>query len=107
MNIKIKKILTIFKEKINDFYKNKLVNIILFGSQARNDAENNSDIDILIILKDKEINPVKEIREISDLLTSLSLEFSEVISCVFVSEERYLKENSPLLLNIRKEGIIL
>jgi len=107
MNNKIKKILNIFKTQLGEIYKNRLGKLILFGSQARNDAEEGSDIDVLIILKDKEINAVQEIRKITDLVSSLSLEFNEVISCVFVSEKRYLNEKSPLILNVRKEGIIL
>lgn len=107
MNHKIRQILNIFKNKINELYKNRLSNLVLYGSQARDEAEEGSDIDILIVLKDQDVNAIKEIRIISDLLTSLSLEFNEVISCVFVSEQRYLNEKSPLILNVRKEGIIL
>ena len=107
MNSKIKKITTLLKNQINDLYQNRLSDLVLFGSQARNEAVQGSDIDVLIVLKDEELNVVKELRLINDLISSLSLEFNEVISCVFVSEKRYLNEKSPLLLNIRKEGVIL
>ncbi|MFA6990404.1 MAG: nucleotidyltransferase domain-containing protein [Candidatus Gastranaerophilaceae bacterium] len=107
MNSKIKKITKLLKNQINDLYQSRLTNLVLFGSQARNEAVEGSDIDVLIVLKDEEINTVKEVRKITDLIASLSLEFNEVISCVFVSEKRYLTEKSPLLLNIRKEGVIL
>jgi uncharacterized protein len=107
MNHKLRKILRIFKNKINELYKNRLANLILYGSQARNTAEEGSDIDVLIVLKDEEVNAVQEIRKAGDIIASLSLEFNEVISCVFVSEKRFLNEKSPLLLNVRKEGIIL
>ena len=107
MNTKIKKIINLFKEQIEEHYKDRLSNMVLFGSQARNDAEEGSDINILIVLNDEEVNVVQEIRKIGDLITSLSLEFDEVISCVFMSKKRYLNEKSPLLLNIRKEGIVL
>lgn len=107
MNNKIKKITDILKSQINTLYQNRLYNLVLFGSQARNEAVEGSDIDVLIVLKDENVNAVKELRIITDLITSLSLEFNEVISCVFVSEKRYLNEKSPLLLNVRKEGIVL
>lgn len=43
----INELYTILKEK----YKNKFRKLILFGSYARNEEHENSDIDIMIILK--------------------------------------------------------
>lgn len=107
MNIKIEKILTRFKDVLSELYDSRLDKLILFGSQARDNKLEGSDIDILIILKDEEVNPIKEIDRINDILCSLSLEFDEVLSCVFMSEKRFKKDASPLILNIKKEGIIL
>ncbi|EKE04467.1 MAG: hypothetical protein ACD_20C00066G0002 [uncultured bacterium] len=104
MRKELESILYSFKKELSVIYKDKLSDIILFGSQAREEAQEGSDIDILIVLRE-EIEPVKEIRKISDIITSLSLEFNEVISCVFVSEKKYKTEQSPLLKNVRREGI--
>jgi len=35
----------------------------------------------------------------------LSLEYDVVISRAFVSSERFERERSPLLLNVRREGV--
>jgi predicted nucleotidyltransferase len=107
MKYKIKKIIKEFKSKIENNYKNRLLSVVLFGSQAREDAQEGSDIDIMIVLKDEEVNSSKELKETIDIIADLSLEFDEVISCVFVSEKRYKNEKSPLLLNVRREGIVL
>ncbi len=107
MNRKVKKIVNLFQEQIKRLYAARLANVVLFGSQARNDYTSGSDIDILIVLKDKNVNACEELKKTIDIISSLSLEFDEVISCVFVSENRFLNEKSPLLLNIRKEGIVL
>lgn len=104
MRKELESILYSFKKELSAIYKDKLSDIILFGSQAREEAQEGSDIDVLIILRE-EVEPVKEIRKISDIVTALSLEFNEVISCVFVSEKRYKTEQSPLLKNVRREGI--
>jgi predicted nucleotidyltransferase len=51
-------ILQKIKQSLIALYQDKIEEIILYGSQARGDAKEFSDIDILVILK-QEINPYK------------------------------------------------
>lgn len=106
MKSKIKKITKEVKNRLTSLYKNQLVNIILFGSQARGDAEDESDIDIMILLKDQ-IIPAQELKKCSDIIYELSFKFDTVISFLFAQEENFLNQKTPLFLNIKKEGIIL
>ena len=106
MNPKIPTILSQLKTQLQNLYGDRLVNIVLFGSQARGDAVFGSDIDVLVVLK----GPVKlgeEIKRTSHLVADLSLEYDEVISRLFMEKEHFLNRQGPLLRNIRKEGIIL
>ena len=96
----------LLKQKLKEIYGERLTHIVLFGSQSRNDAVPGSDIDILIVLKG-EVSPGKEISRIGNMTSTLSLEYDVVVSCTFVSTERYKTEHSPLLLNIHREGITL
>ena len=41
------------------------------------------------------------------ITASLSLQHDVVVSSVFISLERYASKRSPLLLNIRREGVAL
>ncbi len=83
--------------RLEALYEERLVRLVLFGSQARGDAEPNSDIDILVILK--EPGQSKEEREKTlDITAELSLRYDEVISTIFVSEDQFSKEQSPLLI---------
>ena len=50
-----------FKSLLTDLYGNRLSKLILFGSYARVEAREDSDIDFLVVLKDKEISVFKEI----------------------------------------------
>lgn len=95
-----------FKKQIQEIYKDRLSQLILFGSQARGDARPDSDIDILVVLKG-EVNPVKEINRNSYLISNLCLEFDVLINCFYISEIQFNEENKPLIKNIKKEGIIL
>jgi uncharacterized protein len=106
MNDKLKKTLKYLKQELITIYNKDLASVILYGSQARNDFTDNSDIDILILLNN-ETKPIEEIRKINSILSNISLKFNWLISCVFMSKKRYKKEKSPLVLNIKKEGIIL
>ena len=91
---------------LTTIYGSRMVKLLLFGSQARGDADPGSDIDLLVVLKDP-VNPCEEISRVSMDTSRLSLAYNTVISCLFMQEDRYLNENSPLLLNIRREGVVI
>ena len=103
--IKINKVIKEFKSKIKKLYGSKLKEIILYGSWARNKANEDSDIDLLVVLK-KKIMPGKEIDRMIDIITELNLKYNVLLSVYPVSEYDYQTVRSPLLLNIRKEGIV-
>ena len=63
--MKIKKILKEFKEKLVELYQEQLVDVLLYGSYARGEQREDSDIDIAVILKGK-IEPFKEIDRITE-----------------------------------------
>ena len=100
----INEMLEEFKKEIQKLYHKRLKDIILYGSWARGDATKDSDIDVLVVLKGK-VNPGKEIDRMIDIITELNLKYGELISVYPVSQDDYLTINSPLLLNLRKEGI--
>lgn len=106
MNEKLKVILAELRSRFEEIYGDRLVKMVLFGSQARGDAHAGSDIDVLIVLKGQ-VNPGEEIKRTSLISADLSLHYDEVISCLFMDEHRFTRRNGPLLRNIRKEGIPL
>jgi predicted nucleotidyltransferase len=79
---------------------------VLFGSQARGDVEPGSDIDVLVVLQGV-VSPCEKIARTINDVADISLAYNEVVSCVFVSEEQFERERSPLLLNVRREGVPL
>lgn len=99
-------ILTDLEQELKSLYGIRLYKTILYGSQARREAQYGSDIDILIILHDLR-DPGREIKRVGPITSQLSLKYDVVISCVFISKNRFEHDNSPLLLNIRHEGVAL
>jgi len=99
-------ILAELRARLEKVYKDRLVRIVLYGSQARGDAEAGSDIDVLVVLKSP-VRPGQEIARLGPFLTDLSLKHDTLVSCAFVSEERFRQEQSPFLMNVRREGVVL
>lgn len=104
MKRKISRLLHELRAELESTYGQRLANVILFGSHARGDAERRSDIDVLVVLEG-DVEPGKEIARTGKAVATLSLKFDLVISCIFISAERYSRERTPLLLNIRNEGV--
>ena len=102
--MKIKKILKEFKEKLVELYQEQLIDVLLYGSYARGEQREDSDIDIAVILKGK-IEPFKEIDRITEFSYDLSLKYSILISIHPVSDIDYFSRNLPFILNLREEGI--
>lgn len=93
----MEKVLNEFVKRIKKDYGDKIEKIILFGSYARGEAKEGSDIDVLIITKDEDFRVRKKIVGIAfDLL----LETMEYISPKVISRGDYEK-----LINIKTSFI--
>lgn len=99
-------ILTQLKQALSDIYRDRLVHLTLFGSQARGNATPESDIDVLVVLKSP-VNPGEEIQRTGNVVADLSLHHDVVITCLFMDDIQYQTRNTALLRNIRKEGVLL
>ncbi len=78
-----------------------LVELIVYGSVARGDYTPNSDIDLLLITKDK--RKTKEL--FSDFRANLFAKFGILISAIYVSQDDFYFSFNPLYETIKKEGI--
>jgi len=106
MDRRLTRILAEVRDRLGDVCQDRLVRVILYGSQARGDADTGSDIDVLVVLKSP-VHPSKEISRLGPFLTNLSLAHDTLVSCAFVSEEQFREEQSPFLMNVRREGVAL
>ncbi len=93
-----------FVQEARSLYGDRLKRVAVYGSCARNEATAESDIDLAVALAG-EIVPGKEIDRMIDIITDINLEHGVLLSVYPVSEEDYLNRNSPLLINIRREGV--
>lgn len=102
-------ILLSFSRQVKDILGDKVTKMILYGSYARGDYRDNSDIDIMILttLTDEEIAEIKT--DIYDLAFDFQMEYDVDISVIIKNEEHfnYWLGALPFYDNVQNEGVIL
>ena len=79
--------------------------IILFGSYARGDYHEGSDLDVMIVL-DTYKSYWDELVRSAELASDLSLEYDVTVSRTIMTEEQWKKGDLPVLVNVRAEGVL-
>ena len=94
---------------LKDLLQEDLVKIVLYGSCARGDYTEDSDIDIALILKSDRIEAQKYNGDLAAIATELAMKYFAVVNFVCLSYEEYRekKEWYAYFRNIEKEGIVL
>ncbi len=93
------------KTELQTLYGNRLAKLILYGSYARGDQHEGSDIDFLVILKDDNIKTGAELRFMNSRLFDLELHFNTVISAHPTTLGQYNSSDYIFYQNVRREGI--
>jgi predicted nucleotidyltransferase len=92
-----------FGAELRALYADRRVEIVLYGSRARGDAQEDSDIDTLVVLY-----PLgdfwAELSRIGEVANRISLEYDVVISAIPVNSDEFHNPKTPLLLATRQEG---
>jgi len=76
----------------------------MFGSFARGEQTNESDLDVLIVL-DQVPDYSEEIDRTSPLISKVSLEHGISISRVFCSEKQWREDQTLFFQNVRDEAV--
>lgn len=104
---KIRDVLRIFAEEAKEIYGSKLEGIILYGSCARGDFSDDSDIDVLILLNVSPKDISAQRSKIEDVTDHLGWDYDVVLAPVFQSADVYRKYApvSVFYQNVQKEGV--
>ncbi len=102
----LRQLLAQLDERLKDFYGERYAGLILFGSYARGDWTEHSDVDLLLLLKG-EVSSSREIMRSSDVVYPFALESGHLLTLVPVSLEAYHLSQDPLFWNVHAEGIPL
>ena len=96
-----------FLRRVLDKYRDKIEGIILFGSVARGETREDSDVDILVVVKEQNL---ADMREIYGIAFEVSLEHSVEVSPKVYGEYEVLKRlelGAPFINEVLHEGVAL
>jgi len=96
-------------EELKDSLKERFgkgIELFLFGSVARGESSESSDIDILVLLKNPVSTSIEE--EIFDIAYEIGLEYDIVFGIIVYTKKQWNRLSniqSPLIVEIKKEGV--
>ena len=106
MEHRFREILAEYRTRLVDVLGESLESLVLYGSRARGDAEDGSDIDVLCVMK-APFDHGDLIERTSEANAEISLKYDVVLSRTFVTSREFATRNTPFLMNVRREGIVL
>lgn len=88
-------------------FEGQVVSIILFGSMARGDHDEQSDVDIAVILSSEKTS--EQGNEILDYFVDLDIKYGRVHSIIEIQKDEFdkWKDVSPFYKNVLKDGVVL
>lgn len=88
-------------------YGNTMISMILYGSTARGTREDDSDVDVALILRSDATKEMYD--QMLDFVVDLELSCGKVLSVLRIDADRFelWKDVLPFYQNIRKEGVVL
>ena len=103
----LRDILCSIKQGYKQVYGDDVMDIYLYGSYARGDYEQDSDIDFVAIVKGNRLDLQKKLKVMWDIAADLGLENDIVISPTVIPYNEFLQYQEKLSYyrNIIKEGV--
>ena len=92
------------KAALVDLYGERLHRVVLYGSYARGEATDASDVDVMVVLGG-EVNPMREISRLVDGTYPLELETGHLISTLPISVDDFTARAKAVVRHARAEGI--
>lgn len=96
----------IVKDRLRSVFNDRLRGVVLYGSEARNAATNESDIDVLVLL-DGSIDYGADLCACIDAVYPLAIEWERPINPEPVDINEYEAEEWPLYRKAKAEGILV
>lgn len=105
----IKKILDNASREYHRVYGKDLVKVVLYGSYAREDQDDESDIDIVGVVKGNKEDIQKKINDVRESIYKFDLKNDTLTSAIAVPYDEYEKYKNimPYYRSIEQEGVLV
>ena len=100
----VRKALKEFQSTLAEVYSAQTPGILIYGSYARRQEHDESDVDLLLIFNHK-VHPAEEIQRLSAILADLNLRYHLLISILPVAQDRFEHSQESFWKNVRRDGI--
>jgi predicted nucleotidyltransferase len=94
------------RDELEKLYGERLRGVLLFGSAARDKLDEDSDIDIAVVL-DEIPNRFAEHERTGDLSSQISLQYNTLVCFFFAPEDDYEQGKYAAYRAIKREGIAI
>ena len=92
------------RRRLEACYGDRLVRLVLYGSQARGDARSESDVDVLVVL-DGPFELYAEAKTLARLAMDLFDRYGQAFSFQPFTEADFYNPASSFMRNVRTEGV--
>ena len=92
------------RKGLRELYGPRFLDLLLYGSYARGDQREGSDVDLLLLL-DGPVEAGREILRLESVAWPLSLDRGILLSVMPVSFEAYQKGETSFLRIVRKDAV--
>lgn len=105
--MEVRRIIAQLREKLANLFPKEQFDVILFGSYARNEADDGSDIDVMFLVDSSRQTIQERHWQIGEVAAEMLMEFGVVVSPI-VENRAYYQANAnllPFFKNVQREGV--
>lgn len=96
--------------RLRQCYADNLLRAVLFGSKSRGDSDEESDIDVLVVMRLPNDDYWQHRRQLSAMAGDLDLEYNVILSTILADEAEFAemrRANLLLYRSIQRDGVEL
>jgi uncharacterized protein len=101
----LKQLLAELKAGLEGMYGARLKGLYLYGSYARGEQQEGSDVDVLVVLDKFQDRYALEINRTGHLIAELSLKYDSSLSRVFPTELDWKTSDRSFFENVREDAV--
>ncbi len=107
MPVMVKDIMYEFAQDMRKLFGNRLGKVVVYGSYARGDYTENSDVDVMILVNVEESKISQYMDQVADCAFDYFMKYGVDISPVIKNEEHFNEwvDSLPYYRNVRNEGV--